>query len=346
MIFKVNCFIKKGANYPYLTLLIAATLLASSLVAKPNTYKLKMHKVIDPYVHLLAGYYLVPAGWRVKDEIKWMPLNYGTPVIGKSTITSPDGKEILLRVSALSIQYGQSTLGQSGIKPPSSIGTFLASLWAQEHPGVQYKIVAKTQTPIKTKSGQFYTYSYEGSVKLSFLQNGSPMLVKGYARIDGYQTRPIGAEMVSEGQWTISNIVGATAPEKKLRSAMKLFAICLASFHIDPHYFNLILQVQRGAMAQAYHSSENALTLSRHLAHTQSQISADIMSVYKNRSKAMDKMNENFDDYIKGLSTYTDSNGKKIKLPNWHAHLYSDGHGDYYYSDKASGVNKGYHELK
>ena len=327
-----------------LTLALGSFTLAS--VSFCTVYKLKLHKVYDPNVHMLAGYYLVPAGWKVKDEIHWMPLNYGTPVIGKSTITSPDGTESLERVSALSVNYGSSTMGRNGIPPPQDFGAFLASLWARENPGVRYKIVDKSQTPIKSKSGQFYTYSYEGSVKISFEKNGKPMMVKGFARVDGYQTQPLGAAMVSEGQWTISNITAMTAPANKLPSAVKLFSIPIASYQIDPHYFSLILRVQRGAIASAYNSSQNALALSRHLAHNQSAISKDIMSVYQNRSRVMDNMNEKFDDYIRGLDTYTTKNGTKIKLPNWHAHLYTDGQGDYYYSDKPGGVNKGWQVLK
>jgi|GEM_PF-4883867 len=323
----------------------AILFLAVATASPAMSYRLKLHKVIDQGIHMLAGTYLVPQGWKTKDEITWMPLNYGTPVIGRSTITSPDGTESLLRVSALSVQYGQSTMARSGMEPPNSIGLFLASLWAKDHPGVNYRIIDKTQTPTVTHSGSYYTYNYEGSVELSYEQNGISMVTKGYARIDGYQLRSTGAAMVTEGEWTISNIVGVSAPANKLAPAMKLFAICLASFQVNPRYFNVILKVQKWSQTHAYQQSENALNLSKHIASNQSQISADILSVYQERSRTMDSMNEKFDDYIRGLDTYTDTNGNKIRLPDWHAHLYSDGQGDYFYSDEP-GVNKGYHELK
>lgn len=318
-----------------------------AVVANTNaeSFKLKLHKVIDPGTNMLAGSYLIPAGWSAKDEITWMPLNYGTPCVGKSTVTNPDGTMSLERVSAISIPYGQSTLGRNGIFPPRSIGDFLAQLWAKEHPGVPYRVVSKSESPVNRNMGQFLTYSYDGTVTLAFESAGKQMTVKGYGRIDGFQTQPAGAAMVTEGRWTISNLIAATAPEEKFSPAMKQYAICLASYEIDPRFFNVILQVQKWSEQHAYNESENALALSRHIAGNQQQISADIMSVYQNRSKAMDDMNEKFDDYIRGIDTYTDSNGTKIKLPNWHDHLYSDGVGDYYYSDKPGGTTGNYHEI-
>lgn len=309
------------------------------------TYRLKLHKVVDPATHMKAGQYLAPSGWTAKDEITWMPLNYGTPVIGRSTVSSPDGHESLVRVSALSVNYGSSSFGRNGMPPPPSIGIFLAQLWAKEHPGVSYQIVDKSQSPIKTANGQYRTYSYDGSVKISFTKNGLPMLVKGFARIDGYQTQSYGGAGVTEGQWTVSNIVAMTAPSGKLESAMKLFAICIASYSIDPKFFSVVLRVQKWSIAHAYKDSENALSLSRHLAQNQSAISADIMSVYNNRSKAMDSMNEKFDDYIRGLDSYSDGEGHKIKLPYSHNHWFSDGNGDYYYSDSSTKNPRGYRTL-
>lgn len=330
------------------TKILVSALLISLALTKPSyaeSFKLKLHKVVDPATNMLAGTYLIPAGWTAKDEITWMPLNYGTPCVGKSTITSPDGLMSLARVSAISVPYGQSTFGRNGMFPPSSIVDFLSGLWAKEHPGVSYKIVSKEESPVDRRTGQYITYSYDGSAKLAFGQGGKPMTVKGYGRIDGFQTLPVGSAMVTEGRWTISNIIAATAPNDKLESAMKLYAICLASYEIDPHFFNVFLQVQQWSEQHAYKESENALELSRHLASNQQQISADIMSVYQNRSKAMDGMNEKFDDYIRGLDTFTDGNGTKIKLPNWHSHLYSDGVGDYFYSDKPGGATGNFHEL-
>lgn len=336
--------IKKQKTGSTKRLTAVSVCLGLTMAASASTFKLKLHKVVDPNTHLLAGSYFIPAGWTAKDEITWMPLNYGTPCVGKSTITSPDGKMSLLRVSAISVTYGQSTLARNGMPPPPSIGDFLAQLWAKEHP-VPFQVVSKEESPVDKHLGQFLTYSYDGTVKLAFNQDGQRMIVKGYGRIDGYETRPMGAAMVAEGQWTISNIIGATAPEDKFTSAMKLYAICLSSYKLDPHFFSVILQVQKQAERNAYQQSENALALSRHIAANQQQISSGIMNAYETRSKALDKTNEKFDDYIRGLDTYTDSDGTKVKLPNWHAHLYSDGDGNYYYSDSPGGVSGNFHEL-
>ncbi len=323
-----------------------AICLALSLTAPAESYKLKLHKIIDPGTKMLVGTYLVPAGWTAKDEITWMPLNYGTPCVGKSTVTNPDGTMSLVRVSAISVPYGQSTFGRNGMFPPESIAQHLGQLWSNENPGVPYQIVAKEESPIERHTGQYQTYGYDGAVKLAFDKDGRHMVVKGYARIDGFQTLPVGSTMVMEGRWTISNIIGATAPADKLAAAMKLYGICLTSFEMDPRFFNVVLQVQKWSEEHAYQESENALELSRHIAQNQRAISADIMGVYQNREKAMDGMNEKFDDYIRGLNTYTDTNGTKIKLPNYHSHLYSNGVGDYFYSDKPGGATGNFHEIK
>jgi len=56
-------------------------------------------------------------------------------------------------------------------------------------------------------------------------------------------TTAIGGTMY-EGGWVISNAYTVTAPSERLPDAMKLFGIVLASYRVDPHFFNTVYSGQ------------------------------------------------------------------------------------------------------
>jgi uncharacterized protein YceK len=56
---------------------------------------LTLHKVMDANgTGKLAGTYLLPEGYTAEDEIKWIPNDYLTPVVGTTTMKSDDGSVV------------------------------------------------------------------------------------------------------------------------------------------------------------------------------------------------------------------------------------------------------------
>jgi hypothetical protein len=173
-------------------------------------------------------------------------------------------------------------------------------------------------------------------LKLQYSSDGATYLVKCNARIDVMMTIPtttaIGGTMY-EGGWVISNAYTVTAPSDKLPDAMKLFAIVLASYHIDPHFFNTVAQARDIIQRNFYQRLGEIMETSRIISRTNDEISASIDSQYKTSQAALDRESENFDDYIRGVDRYQESDGE-VGLPSGYSHAWSDGNGKYLVTDE------------
>ncbi len=332
---------------------------ASVCHASGTTYTLVKHKVIDREgTGKLAFTYLLPKGWKAVDALKWLPQDYMTPVVGTTTITSPDGRIELDTMSGLESNYSHGPAGDSGVFPPRSVAAYLLGQWKRCHPNIEPEVVASTDTPVSSPSGTpssiGRSYAVRGTLKLRYSQNGRTFLVKTQARIDVFHTNAaptaIGGEMF-EGGWTISDFFAVTAPQSQVTGAMKVLGIVLTSTRTDPHFFNTVAQAQR-IISQNFYSMERSIMETSHIiSQTNDAISDMIVGSYKKSQAAQDQEVTNFDDYVRGVQKYNDSSGT-TDLPSGYAHAWKDDRGNYIvtddhlYNPNAHGAGGTWHELE
>jgi hypothetical protein len=114
---------------------------------------------------------------------------------------------------------------------------------------------------------------------------------------------------------------------------MKLFGIVLASYRTDPHFFNTVMQARDIIQRNFYGRLGQIMETSRIISQTNDEISASIESSYKATQAAEDHEATGFDDYIRGIDRYQESDGN-VSLPSGYAHAWSDGNDRYLVTDQ------------
>jgi hypothetical protein len=296
-----------------------------------------LHRIIDTAgTGKVAGSYLVPQGWTATDKLTWLPQDFLTPVVGVCKLSSPDGSMSFVTMSGLSLNYSHTPVGETGVRPPKTVCELLRQAWQKDHPNVKADVISQENGPVDRRSvGSISTFGYTGSLKLGFSQNGREFVWKGYARIDGFETRPAQTALggaTYDGWWVISHSMAVTAQKDKYDEAMKLCGIVLASSTVDPHFFNVVQQVQEMIRKNFFAKQRMIAKTSELIARTSDEMSEARMRQYHDSEKASDKENENFDDYIRDVDKYNDGNNQ-VKLPTGYPCAWSDGNGGYIVSE-------------
>jgi hypothetical protein len=287
----------------------------------------------------LAWTYLLPDGYSAADEVKWIPGDYMTPVVGTSTIKSDDGSVLIESMSGLQLCYSHSPAGSTGVDPPQSVTDFLLASWKKEHPGLEFSVVDKkdSEVPDATQSGTgFHMYANEGVVELEYVKDGTTFHVKTHARIDVMGTNPAPTAIggtIDEGGWVINYNYTVTAPKDKFEDAMKTFGIVMSSSRTDPHFFNTIMQARDIIQKNFYARQREIGKISEIISQTNDEMLDSMNQTYKASEEAGEHEVTNFDDYIRGIDRYNDEDNTEVSLPSGYEHAWSDGNGSYIVSD-------------
>ena len=304
-------------------------------------YHMQLHKVMDDEgTHKLAFTYLVPDGWSATDTIKWIPNDFMTPEVGTSIIKSPDGLIELDSLSGAWSMYGHAPTGDYGVWPPKSVSDILLRDFKQQHPGLQFTVLTKGDTPVDSLLGQAppqgSNSGLKGELKVRYSKDSKTFLMKAQSRMDAMQMTPVASGMggsLYEGGWMITETFAVTAPEDQMDGAMKLLGIVMTSSKLDPHFFNTVVQARKIISDNFYAQQRQIGEISRIISQTNDEMSDTIMNAYHSGQATEDKEVSGFDDYIRGVDKYQDSDGQ-VDLPSGYAHAFADGNGHYIVTDQ------------
>lgn len=306
-----------------------------------TAYHMTLHKVMDEEgTGKLAFTYLIPDGWTATDKITWIPNDFMTPEVGSSTLKSADGLIELYSASGVWTNYGHSPTGDYGQGPPKSVADILLQEFKDKHPGVEFEILTKDDRIVDSLLGaappQGSNYGLKGVLKVRFTQDGKTFLTKAQARMDGMEMTPQATAIggtISEGGWRITETLAVTAPEDKMDEALKIVGIILTSSRLDPHFFNTVVQAQKIISDNFYSQQRQIAQISQIISQTNDEISDTIMSSYHSGQAAEDKEISGFDDYIRGVDKYQDTDAP-VDLPSGYAHAFADNNGHYIVTDQ------------
>lgn len=304
-------------------------------------YHMALHKVMDEEgTGKLAFTYLIPDGWTATDKITWIPNDFMTPEVGSSTLKSGDGLIELFSASGVWTNFGHSPTGDYGQEPPKSVADILLQEFKDRHPGVEFEILTKDDQIVDSLLGaappQGSNFGLKGVLKVRFKQDGTTFLTKAQARLDGMQMTPQATAIggtISEGGWRITETLAVTAPEDKIDEAMKVVGIILTSSRLDPHFFNTVVQAQKIISDNFYSQQRQIAQISQIISQTNDEISDSIMSSYHSGQAVEDKEISGFDDYIRGVDKYQDTDAP-VDLPSGYAHAFADNNGHYIVTDQ------------
>ncbi len=320
--------------------------------------KLTRHEVMDTDgTGKLAGTYLLPDGYTAEDELTWVPGAYMCPVVGTSVLKSADKQIMIVSSSGSQTGFAHSPAGDQGADPPKSVSSYLLNRWRKAHPDIRVSVVSKQDSDIAeaTHSGPGWRMSgRRGFLTMKYVDGDTTYLVRCHARIDVMSTTPtttaIGGTLY-EGAWVTSNVYTVIAPEDRIEEAMRIFGIVLSSYRMDPHFFNTIMQAREIIQRNFYAGVRRAGEISRIISQTNDEITASMDKTYHDNEAAQEHEITGFDDYIRGVDKYDESEGQ-VSLPSGYAHAWSDGNGKYIVTDQhgydpnVGGPNGTWHEME
>ena len=94
---------------------------------------------------------------------------------------------------------------------------------------------------------------------------------------------------------------------------------------------NLMRALQLAGMAQQMQMQANlfAQQTAMNISRQMSSISDGIMDSWNQKLAAESRMSQNFSEAIRGVNTYTDTNGKDFEFSNHADHVYTNQYGDH-----------------
>jgi len=138
--------------------------------------------------------------------------------------------------------------------------------------------------------------------------------------------------------WFISDCYAFRTPKGKVADNLDLFQTMVHSFEINKVWYDVFLKISEYMTKAEKASIDATMEQFRIRVAADAHISAIHRQMYEDNQKAQERINEKFDDNIRGVEPYSDpSTGEKVKLPIGHDHVFYNGaSGTYLLSDDAN----------
>jgi hypothetical protein len=330
--------------------------------------RLRPHIVEDPQLGVEAFRLLVPAEWSVEGGIVWRA-NPTRPATVSLRVFNPIGVEQIgvapdiqcawaPTLPALGFRPGSYYLGAE-VRPPvadavTALRTIVLPRYSAQLQGAQ--ITKQEDLPALAQAWAAANYPgvtqghfSAGKIRIEYLVQGVPAEMDIYGVVGGWTYPLQGVPMTN---WSIESIRYSRAPKGKLDDQLKLFQSMAYSERLNIQWLNRYSQVRDMMIQQQMEASNRAVELSRYLARVNDHISATIRQSYETRQAALERVDANFDRYIRGVDQYQDPfKGAPVELPSGYRNVWANASGEYTLSDDANfnpnlGSNRSWRQLQ
>jgi hypothetical protein len=295
---------------------------------------------------------LIPADWQFDGQVVWR--NHPSyPAAARIRIFNPNGLQEIGSMPSLLFYWnpyatrffpiGGNYLGNEVRPPVLEPGAALRTLVVPRYwPSLaNARVVAEENLPqlaalgpVKYPDLQDTGTFRAGKIRLEFEQSGKTVQQDVYCLIVAFQAPVMGTTSTF---WAIDEIRYSRAEKGQLDDQYRLAEAISYSMKLNLQWFARLQQVSQMMTQNAMNASNRAVELSRYLARTNDQISSTIRQSYENRQAAMDRINEHFDNYIRGVESYRDlRSGSVVQLPSGYGEAWSNGNGEYLLSNDAN----------
>ncbi|HEV3257294.1 MAG TPA: hypothetical protein VG013_10475 [Gemmataceae bacterium] len=306
--------------------------------------RLKPLIVRDPAFQQEAFRLLIPADWRGTGRVDWR-FHPQYPAALSVRAENPAGAEAVYSYPLIPFVAGVWHLPEGGyylgneVRPyPGGITAYVQSyLLPRLRPEMRnYRVLdtrdmpkwAGASTAVRDATAVGIPASATaGCVRIAYTDGGRAVQEEFYVML-------VRAHIVGLDYWGTELCSSVRAEPGHLDPVRKIYETMVSSFRLDVHWFSR--QQQVAAMVVNVLNNEQAavMNLSRYLAQTNDQVTAVIRDSYQRRQDAMDRVNAQFSQYIRGVDEYSNPfEGHPVELPSGYRNAWANAAGEYILSD-------------
>ena len=278
---------------------------------------------------------LIPAEWTGEGMVVWR-LHPTMPAGINVRFRNPDGAEAFEAWPAQPYSWG-GMLAMTGfpegsnylgneVRPPvaNAFDYIERFMLPRVRAGVSPRVVARTELPelanaIRARNAAensfLPTEVTAGKIRVEYEENGQTLEEDFFCSVNKIFLP--GGNMVL---W-IADQLGALRAEKgKLDGQAKILETIVASTRLQPRWFNRYQQLVEALTAYQNQQIANAGVISRIISQTYDEISESRRQSYEQNQAAMDRINQSYDQYIRGVDDYRNPDtGDRVELPSGYA---------------------------
>ena len=343
----------------WLSVLIAAVLATTSCsraesgkrTAGGDVLRFKTFRVMDrpDMIGGEAMSLLIPAAWEGEGSVAWR-LHPTMPAGALIRVRNPNGPEAFESWPAQPYSWGgmlamtgfpegSNYLGNEVRPPPANAFEYLERyVLPQVRAGIQLRVADRAEMPelanaIRAQNAAegnlLPTEVSAGRVRVEYELDGKLVEEDFYCSLNKIFLP--GGNMVI---W-IADQLGAMRAEKgRLDGQAKILQTMVSSIRLNPQWLNRYQQLVEALTAYQNRQIANAGVISRIISQTHEEISASRQQAYEQRQASMDRINENYSQYQRGVDEYRNPDtGTRVELPSGYTHAWRGLNGEYLVTD-------------
>ena len=304
--------------------------------------------------HMEALCLLVPKDWQFRGGVTWDCRQVPPAHVVAFTVSSPDGRSVAEQFPEedffwsmdRNLQYSFTSSGKRTLQPMPA-AQFVKVVWAPHHrsgatgltvlesqnlPELATRLREVTQYQMKV-FGQIspFQFRYEiradaAHVKLQYQQGGAAVIEDATAAISYFISYlPSMYGTVQEIAWT-PWVFSFRAPAGEMNEKVKLFKVIADSRQDNPAWQLSCTRLSATVAREQIHQQNAIFARMQQIHRTQQETSDIIMSSYRERSAAYDRIFDNYSQTVRGVETYVDpATNSKMELPNGYSDAWTNG---------------------
>lgn len=310
----------------------------------------------DPQASMEAFSILVPQGWEVKGGVEWVPTRAAAPTNLGLQLLSPDG---VTAIEGFPTQYftwtpnpmmmvatprGSLYFGNEVQQPVPARDAMRAYFLPRvrrfpdlailsESPALDLLQVVLKNPPQPTQGAQYSNDSLRVRVQYTLNQQ---LVAEEFFGVAEY-TRvgmPVMFGVMESVFWSLGYLSSYRTNAQQIDEFIDLYRAVVSSVKVNPAWAAFVQQISSGLVNNTIRGINQIGELSRQISRNNDQIREMTMRGWQERSAVYDRINERFDEHIRGVDPYFDPNtGSSVELPSGYTHAWSTSLGEYIVSD-------------
>jgi hypothetical protein len=331
---------------------------SSSTKSEESVIRFRMFKYVDAQgIGIEAFRVLIPFDWKFEGGVRWVLDNPGMPAVVSFRMFNPNGAEelevfpnqaffwtdnpTLLQTFPVGARYFGNEV-RPIVKPLQALKGIILPRFRGKAEGL--RIVAGEPLPDLPKSLGAGTQTQPGvattaegaKIRIQYQRNGKWMEEELYGLVESmsFPHRSMFGQFTNT-YWYADYLFSFKAEKGKLDANSKLFQAMVASFRLNPQWFNKYNQVIEYLIQRQIQQIRSIGELSRIISRTQNEISDMMMQSYNQRQEVYDRVAENFSQHIRGVDQYYNPvEQKPVELPSGYRQAWTNSLGEYILSDQ------------
>lgn len=310
----------------------------------------------DPQASLEAFSILIPKGWEVRGGVEWVPTRAAAPTNLALQLLSPDG---VTAIEGFPTRYftwtpnpmlmvtqpvGSLYFGNEVQQPVPARDAMRAFFLPRVRRFPDLSIVSETPAPDMlqlvmknppppTQGAQYSNDSLR--VRVQYTQNQQTVAEEFFGIAEYTRVGMPGMFGVMESVfWSLGYLSSYRSNAQHIDEYSDLYRAVVTSAKVNPAWAAFVQQISSGLVNNTIRGINQIGELSRQISRNNDQIREMNMRGWQERSAVYDRINERFDEHIRGVDPYFDPNtGSSVELPAGYTHAWSTALGEYIVSD-------------